>query len=177
MAGRRRVLGPANGSLSARILFVAEAPGRLGAERTGVPLSSDRTGRTFNTLLESAGLTRSEIFVTNAVLCNPQDEDGRNDRPTSVELANCRDHLVRLIGILDPAWVVTLGAVALEAIGRIEPHNLNLRDHVGVPTRWADRWLLPLYHPGPRALIHRSLAAQAADYTRLAAMIAETMPN
>jgi uracil-DNA glycosylase family 4 len=171
MAGRRRVIGPANGSLSARILFVAEAPGRLGAERTGVPLSCDRTGRTFNTLLESAGLNRSEVFVTNAVLCNPQDADRRNDRPTSAELANCRNHLVRLIGILDPPWVVTLGAVALEAIGRIEPHTLNLRDHVGVPTRWRDRWLLPLYHPGPRALIHRPLAVQAADFARLAAMI------
>jgi uracil-DNA glycosylase len=171
MEGRRRVLGPANGSLAARLLFVAEAPGRLGAEVTGVPLSSDQTGRTFNLLLESSGINRSDVFVTNAVLCNPQDEAGRNDRPTAAELISCSDHLVRLIHILDPQWVVTLGAVALDAVARIEPHRLKLPDHVGVPTRWADRWLLPLYHPGPRALIRRPLEAQMIDYARLAALV------
>jgi DNA polymerase len=66
MEGRRRVLGPANGRLDARVLFVAEAPGRLGGDRTGVPLSSDQTGRNFARLLGAAGLRRDEVFVTNA---------------------------------------------------------------------------------------------------------------
>src|SRR5438046_3124119 len=81
MEGRTRVLGPANGPMSARILFVAEAPGRFGGDRSGVPLSGDRTGRTFTELLGAAGLRRDEIFITNAVLCNPRDHAGRNDRP------------------------------------------------------------------------------------------------
>ena len=34
MEGRRRVLGAGNGPLDARVLFVAEAPGRLGDDRT-----------------------------------------------------------------------------------------------------------------------------------------------
>src|SRR5579883_877427 len=43
MEGRTRVLGPANGSLDADILFIAEAPGRLGADSSGIPLMGDQT--------------------------------------------------------------------------------------------------------------------------------------
>src|SRR5206468_4905877 len=95
MEGRRRVLGPGNGPPDARVLFVAEAPGRLGGDRTGVPLSSDQTGRNFARLLAAAGLRRDEVFVTNAVLCNPRSTGGLNRPPGRVELANCREHLRR----------------------------------------------------------------------------------
>src|SRR3954447_6489609 len=72
MTGRTRLLGPANGLLTARVYFVAEAPGRLGGDRTAIPLCGDQSGRNFERLLVEAGLERSEIFVTNAVLCNPR---------------------------------------------------------------------------------------------------------
>ena len=172
MEGRRRVLGHANGPLSARLLFVAEAPGRLGAELSGVPLAGDRAGRTFAALLEAGGFERGAIFVTNAVLCNPRDAAGRNDRPTCREVANCGNHLDRLIQILRPDWLMTLGAVALDAVRRIAPHELILARDVGRPIAWQGRWLVPLYHPAPRALIHRSLAVQRADYQRLGALVA-----
>jgi uracil-DNA glycosylase family 4 len=171
MEGRTRVLAPANGSLSVRVLFVAEAPGRFGADASGVPLLGDRTGRTFEALLASAGLRRDDVFITNAVLCNPRDEAGRNDRPTRAEVANCQDHLARVIGIVNPEWVVSLGIVALEALARLEPHGLLLRRDAGRPVRWSDRWLLPLYHPGPRALIRRPLETQREDYARLGMLI------
>jgi uracil-DNA glycosylase family 4 len=171
MEGRTRVLGPANGRLTAQALFVAEAPGRLGADVRGVPLAGDRTGRTFEALLAGAGLSRESFFFTNAVLCNPRDPAGRNDRPNREELTNCRDHLERLIEVLDPPWVVALGQVALAALGAIEPHGCRLSRDVGSPRRWRGRWLVPLYHPGPRALIHRPLAVQQEDYRRLAELV------
>ncbi|MGH2533368.1 MAG: uracil-DNA glycosylase family protein [Thermomicrobiales bacterium] len=80
MAGRRRALGWANGTLAAEVLFVAEAPGRFGADRTGVPLSGDRTGEQFDRLLAAAGPRR------DAVLCNPRDEQGRNSRSLTEEI-------------------------------------------------------------------------------------------
>ena len=172
MEGRTRVLGPASGPLAARLLFVAEAPGRLGADRSGVPLTGDRAGQTFEALLEAGGIERRAVFVTNAVLCNPRDAAGRNDRPTGREVANCGDHLARLIEIVQPEWVVTLGAVALAALGRIAPHALILARDVGRPIPWHGRRLVPLYHPGPRALIRRPLSMQRTDYQRLAALVA-----
>src|SRR5215208_6537863 len=142
MEGRTRVLSPANGSLSARALFLAEAPGRLGADACGVPLAGDRTGRIFEELLSAAGLHRSDVFITNAVLCNPRDAAGRNDRPTQAEIANCRSHLVRLLELLDPPLVVTLGAVALKAVAAIEYHGLVLRRDVNRAVRWRGRYLV-----------------------------------
>jgi DNA polymerase len=155
------------------MLFVAEAPGRLGAELTGVPLSGDQTGRTFDALLAGAGIDRARVFVTNAVLCNPRRPDGRNDRPRSSELVNCSDHLRSVIDLLDPMWVVSLGRVALDALGLIERHELMLTRDVGAVKDWYGRRLVPLYHPGPRALIHRRLSQQRKDYAALAMLMSE----
>jgi uracil-DNA glycosylase family 4 len=57
MAGRRRVLGVANGRTDAGIVIVGLAPGRLGAERTGVPFSGDRSGAMLDSLLARVHLT------------------------------------------------------------------------------------------------------------------------
>jgi uracil-DNA glycosylase len=171
MEGRRRVLGPGNGPLDTRVLFVAEAPGRLGGDRTGVPLVSDQSGRYFGRLLEAVGWRREDVFVSNAVLCNPRDVGGRNDTPTSAEMRNCSAHLRDLLDILDPPYVVTLGRVALSALALIAPHQADLRRHVATLLPWAGRILVPLYHPGPRAQLHRSFAQQLEDFARLRAFI------
>lgn len=171
MDGRTRAIGPANGPLDARVLFVAEAPGRLGADRTGVPLSGDQTGRNFERLLASAGIERSEVFVTNAVLCNPRRPDGLNAPPTRLEIRNCSEHLRALIELLNPAWVVSLGRAALGALAVIEPHDRQLARDVGSPIAWYGRRLAPLYHPGPRAVARRGFGQQTADYAALARLL------
>lgn len=171
MEGRRRVLGAANGSLAARVLFVAEAPGRLGGDRTGVPLVADQSGRNFARLLEGIGWSRDDVFVSNAVLCNPRDARDRNDTPTAEEIRTCSPHLRALLAILDPPYVVTLGRVALAALALIAPHELELRRHVGQPHTWAGRIVVPLYHPGPRAQLHRAFEQQQADFACLRALV------
>ena len=173
MAGRRRVLSTANGRPGAPIMFVAEAPGRLGAERTGVPLSGDRAGRRFEALLAVAGWHRADVFVTNAVLCNPRSADGRRNRlPTSAETAACRDHLRSQLAVVAPLVVVPLGTVALRALDALVPHGLGLADAVGRSWSWDGRWLFPLYHPGERARRWRSDADQANDVRALARFVA-----
>ncbi|HLZ70426.1 MAG TPA: uracil-DNA glycosylase family protein [Dehalococcoidia bacterium] len=171
MEGRRRVLGPANGSPPACVLFLAEAPGRLGGELTGVPLSADQSGRRFERLLRLAGLARAEVFISNAALCNPQDARGRNRPPVRAELANCAGWLAETLRVVDPAVVVTLGATALAALDRLEPHGRALRGSVGCPARWDGRWLYPLYHPSPRAGLSRPYAEQDEDFRRLGAWL------
>ncbi|HEY3082574.1 MAG TPA: uracil-DNA glycosylase [Chloroflexota bacterium] len=173
MEGRRRVLGASNGRLDARVLFVAEAPGRLGGDRTGVPLTSDRTGRNFGRLLEAAGLGRDEVFVTNAVLCNPRSGRGLNRPPSRAELASCREHLRRTLELVPSPLVVSLGAVALQQLEALAPHGLTLRSDVGRLARWGERWLVPLYHPGPRAQLHRSFARQQNDFRALSTILLE----
>lgn len=167
MAGRRRVLSAANGGPGVLVCFVGEAPGRRGAERTGVPFSQDQSGRNFDALLACAGLRREQVFITNALLCNPQDAQGRNRPPHREELANCRDWLARQLAVVAAPIVAPLGAVALAALDTIAPHGLRLREAVGVAVPWHGATLFPLYHPGPRAQVHRPVAAQRADFVAL----------
>lgn len=167
MEGRRRVLGYANGSPDARVLFVAEAPGRLGAERDGKPLWGDRAGKNFRRLLRLSGLKRSDIFISNAVLCNPQNKDGNNSPPTTREIKNCSIHMKGLINIIKPKVVVTLGQKALQSLNEVSPHEVDLRRDVAKPSRWNKTTLVPLYHCGQQAMISRPFDKQKEDYKKL----------
>jgi uracil-DNA glycosylase family 4 len=171
MEGRVRLLGPANGALHPRVCFVAEAPGRRGGDRTAIPLCGDQSGRNFERLLTAAGLDRDAVFITNAVLCNPRDAAGRNAPPSTAEIRNCSGFLAATLDLLQPSYVVALGAVALRALALIEPHGATLAGNVGDLIPWHGRWLIPLYHPGPRAQLHRPFARQAEDFRRLGALL------
>ena len=115
MEGRRRVLSELNGPLLARVLFIAEAPGRLGGDKGGIPLTGDASGRNFLRYLSAAGLKREDVFVTNAALCNPRTERGTNAPPSASEIRACSAFLSRTLDIVQPAVIATLGTKALAA--------------------------------------------------------------
>jgi len=169
MCERRAVLSEHNGQLSARVLFIGEAPGRQGGDRTRVPFSGDQSGRNFTRFLDSINLTRDRVFITNAVLCNPRKPSGANRKPTTQEVLNCSAYLRRQIELIDAAVVVTLGAVSLDALKSIEYHSLSLKVAVGQVHKWNGRLLVPLYHPSPQVLAsHRREAEQLRDYKAIA---------
>ena len=175
MACSRRVLSDLNGSWGARILIVGEAPGRLGAERTGIPFFGDRTGDRFDALLAAMRWRRSDLFVTNAVLCNPRDEDGNNDAPARKEIVNCSLFLRRTIEVVNPAFVIALGRVALNALSLISGHSVRLRDSAGRIAPWFGRNLGVLYHPGPRSAVHRSWRTQLRDARTLSKAVGRVL--
>ncbi|HWZ16939.1 MAG TPA: uracil-DNA glycosylase family protein [Mucilaginibacter sp.] len=168
MCYSQKILNRSSGSLNAEIMFIGEAPGRLGADNSGIPFHGDKAGHNFEELLKFAGIHRSNIFVTNAVLCNPRDEKGNNSTPTKAEIDNCSFYLREQIKLINPKIIVTLGSVALESTKYILKHDLNLRDSVRTANRWYEKILIPFYHPGQRAMIHRSMANQRSDYQFLA---------
>ena len=169
MCGRSAVLSARNGRVGARVMFVGEAPGRQGGDRTRVPFSGDQSGRNFSRYLASVGLAREETFITNSALCNPRSETGANRRPTRREVSNCSDFLRRQVEVVDPPVLVTLGAVALEALRGVEYHPFTLKENVGQVHEWGGRLLVPLYHPSPQVLAsHRREAAQLSDYKSVA---------
>lgn len=168
MAQSTRVIGYASGKLDSNIFIIGEAPGRLGADASAIPFHGDKAGENFESLLEQVGLSRNECFVTNAALCNPKDENGNNATPTQGELQNCSGHLKRQLDLIEPVIVVTLGAQALRAIKSIEDHTIDLAVGVRKKWSWYGRILVPLYHPGQRAMVHRSFFNQLADYKFLA---------
>jgi uracil-DNA glycosylase len=174
MCGRSAVLSSLNGSPEARIMFIGEAPGRKGADRTRVPFSGDKSGANFDRYLNSINLTRQQIFITSAALCNPRAESGANRKPSQKELANCSSFLRRTIELVDPRVIVTLGSVALEALKRIQYHELTLKESASRIHSWNGRVLVPIYHPSPQVLAsHRREAEQLQDYQVVAKAIYE----
>jgi uracil-DNA glycosylase family 4 len=146
LAQRTKVLSKSNGYLNTKVLFVAEAPGRLGADRTGVPLHGDRTGDIFESLIANIGWTRDQFFISNALLCNPRDEKGNNCTPTKTEILNCNMYLSMTMEVIQPEVVIPLGNAALDSLSLIAPHNLTLREDVGRLKPWHGKYLFPLYH-------------------------------
>jgi uracil-DNA glycosylase family 4 len=165
MCERAAVLSERNGPIDARVMFIGEAPGRKGADRTRVPFSGDQSGKNFERFLASINLARSEIFITSAALCNPQKVSGANRRPTAGEIRNCSDFLSRTIALIEPRVIVTLGGAALDALKLLHYHEFNLKNDAARIRTWNGKLLVPLYHPSPQVLItSRKEAAQLRDY-------------
>jgi len=172
MCERAAVLSELNGSVRARVMFIGEAPGRKGADRTRIPFSGDQSGRNFDRFLASISLSRAEIFITSAALCSPRSATGANRRPTPAEIRNCSDFLERTIALVNPRIIVTLGTVALDAIKCVHPHDFTLQHDAARVRRWHGRFLIPLYHPSPQVLItSRKEDAQLRDYQVVARAI------
>ena len=175
MCEKTAVLSDLNGPLDARVMFIGEAPGRKGADRTRIPFSGDQSGKNFDRFLASINLRRDQIFITSAALCNPQTSSGANRKPTQTEVMNCSAFLRGAVELVDPLVIVTLGSVALDALKRIHYHQFTLKEAAGKIHEWHGRLLVPIYHPSPQVLAsHRREAEQLSDYKVVARAIKST---
>ena len=167
LADQPAILSLANGNLNAKIVFVAEAPGRFGAGRTGIPFHGDKSGNNFETLLAHIGLIRADVFITNAVLCNPL-ANGNNRRPKISEIKNCSPFLKATLDLIRPKVVVTLGSVGLQAVNLLLGTRYQLKDKVAQRLSTPNFILFPLYHPSPRVTNWlRPLAQQKKDFKKI----------
>jgi DNA polymerase len=101
---------PGEGQLSAKIMFIGEAPGRSEDEK-GRPFVG-AAGRILDELLKKAGIERSEVFITNIVKCRPPN----NRVPKEDELTACRPYLDRQIALIKPKVICILGRTAYSAL-------------------------------------------------------------
>ena len=167
LADQPAILSLANGNLNAKVVFVAEAPGRFGAGRTGIPFHGDKSGNNFETLLAHIGLIRADVFITNAVLCNPL-VNGNNRRPKISEIKNCSPFLRTTLDLIRPKVVVTLGSVGLQAVNLLLGTRYQLKDKVAQSLSTPNFILFPLYHPSPRVTNWlRPLAQQKKDFKKI----------
>lgn len=96
----------ADGAENASLMFVGEAPGAE-EDRQGVPFVGP-SGRLLNAMLQSVGLKREDVIISNTVFWRPPG----NRTPTAAEAAVCRPFIERLVEIVDPQVLVCVGAPA-----------------------------------------------------------------
>jgi len=99
----------ADGSPSARLMFIGEAPG-ADEDRTGVPFVG-RAGQLLTDMItKGMGLRRQDVYIANILKCRPPE----NREPSGEESANCLPYLERQIDIIRPEFICLLGRVAVQ---------------------------------------------------------------
>jgi DNA polymerase len=144
--GYRPVFG--EGDADATLMFVGEAPGAQEAE-TGRPFVG-AAGRVLDDLLQSIGLDRQAVYITNVV----KDRPPNNRDPRAEEIALYAPFLRHQIEVIQPRVIATLGRFAMEfalrefglpqkgcRIGDL--HGQVLTTHLPFGTVS----VVPLYHP------------------------------
>src|ERR1700719_4350198 len=129
---------PGYGPVTARVMAVGEAPGEH-EDREGKPFVG-AAGRLLTGLLESVGLDRRDIYITNIVKCRPP----RNRDPEPAEVEACSHYLDEQIEMLQPDVILLLGRHALT---RLLPGAGGISRLHGERVRHDDRVFVPLYHP------------------------------
>jgi uracil-DNA glycosylase family 4 len=143
---------PGKGSTEARIMFVGEGPGYW-EDQKGIPFCG-AAGKILDELLDSVGLKRNDIYITNVVKCRPTTPDSKNRAPSQEEIKACVPYLERQIQIIKPKIICTLGnystAFILEKYGLKHKIEGMTRIHGQVfETRnlFNTIKIIPLYHP------------------------------
>lgn len=136
------------GNHNAKIIFIGEAPGKNEA-KTGRPFCGS-AGKILDSLLDSVGIKREEIYITNIV----KDRPTNNRDPLPEEIEAYGPFLDRQISIIKPEVIATLGRYSMTYImdkmglsAKIEPisqahgKNYETKSYYGMVT------VIPLYHP------------------------------
>ena len=79
---------PASGNHDSPLMIVGLAPGKHGANRTGIPFTGDASGDLLFQTLEILSLV-DQVIITNAVKCLPL-----KNKPGNMEITNCQRYLI-----------------------------------------------------------------------------------
>lgn len=136
----RIVIG--GGNPKADYLFVGEAPGK-NEDETGKPFAG-AAGKLLDEMLERAGLTRDEIYITSVCKCRPP----KNRNPKPDEIAACYPNLLKQIEVIKPKCIFTLGSFAIATLTsekRSMAEWQGMRPQVEIGDQ--EYLVHPLYHP------------------------------
>ena len=166
LSDRRTNAVPGEGSPTADIMLIGEGPGYY-EDRDGRPFIGP-AGKFLDELLESIGLRREDVYITNMVKCRPPD----NRDPLPGEMQACRPYLDKQIELISPKVIVTLGRFSFSKFFPGEP----IGKARGKPRSWSGLVVYPVYHPA--AALHnpalRTVIVQ--DFSRLPSLV-ESIAN
>jgi len=108
---KRKNTVPGEGNEKTGIVILGEAPGK-NEDIQGKPFIG-MSGKFLSKALESIGINRSMVFITNAVKCRPPN----NRKPTKKEIEICRPYLIRQLSLIQPKLIIALGTSAASSLG------------------------------------------------------------
>jgi len=156
-SGRTQVVF-GSGNPEASIMFVGEAPG-FHEDKQGVPFVG-AAGNLLTELLESVGLSRSQIYIANVIKCRPP----HNRDPTQDEVDTCKPFLLQQIQLIKPHLVCSLGNFATQTLlGR----KVGITKVHGQPFQLSEFRLFPLFHPAAALHQERLLPLLREDFQKL----------
>jgi uracil-DNA glycosylase family 4 len=148
------------GPIPSNILFIGEAPGKTEIEKNEPFVGM--SGRTFDKYLNSIGLSRKDIRITNACFFRPIKENvspsGKitisNRTPKEFELELFKEVLEDEILLVNPKIIITLGNIPLK---RLTPFKSIGQCHGTLYfNNELKRHVFPMYHPSS-LIYNRSL--------------------
>ncbi len=98
------------GPLRPTVVFMGEAPG-ADEDKQGVPFVG-RAGQLLTKIIEAMQLKRDEVYILNALKCRPP----QNRTPVPEEIEHCRPFVETQLDVLQPKYIVCLGAVAVRSL-------------------------------------------------------------
>jgi uracil-DNA glycosylase len=161
LARTRKNAVPGEGQISAKIMFIGEAPGRSEDEK-GKPFVG-AAGRILDDLLKKAGIERSQVFITNIVKCRPPN----NRVPEEDELIACRPYLDRQIALIKPKVICILGRTAYSSI----LGGSSITANRGKIVERSGQKYFSTFHPAAVIYNKKLLSTLEADLKKMAAEI------
>jgi len=126
------------GSPTAELMFVGEAPGR-DEDAQGRPFVG-RAGQLLTKMIEAMGFAREDVYIANVLKCRPPN----NRDPAPDEVDHCRPYLLRQIELIGPKLICALGRHALRALTGYTGGITKVR---GKPMEFLQWRVLPTFHP------------------------------
>lgn len=127
------------GNVGARIMLIGEAPG-YDEDMIGRPFVG-KSGQLLDKILAACGFTREQhVYISNIVKCRPPG----NRVPTDHEAKTCVPYLMKQIELIDPIFLIPLGASALRIFFGKEYRITQVR---GNWLNWYNKLVMPVYHP------------------------------
>jgi DNA polymerase len=160
----RKKAVPGEGPTRAEIMFIGEGPGARENEQ-GRPFVG-ASGKFLDQLLEQAGVTRADVWITNVVKCRPP--GNRDPLPDEVETCTS-NYLQHQIRIVNPRIIVTLGRHSMGLFFK----GAKITQIHGQMRKVDDRFVIAMYHPAA-ALHQLSLKSVImADFAKLPELLRE----
>jgi uracil-DNA glycosylase len=129
------------GDPDSKIYFLGEAPG-FHEDRQGRPFVG-MAGKLLNELIESIGLKREDVYISNIVRFRPPE----NRDPEPQEIAAFAPFIDEEISIIDPEVIVTLGRFSMN---KFLPEARITRVHgqvFKINFLGKERVVIPMFHP------------------------------